>query len=242
MPYNGRNPHLGEIMSNTAKKTTLEEVWKVIKEVGESQKETDRQLKETDRQIKESQKETDRQIKATHKEINKKLDRLSETVEETNKAVDKTNRSIEKTNGNFNNKWGKFVENLVRGDLVKLLRKQKIEVNRIQPNLVYPAFEENRAGELDLVAINGDELVVVEVKSTLEKADVKRFLEKLKIFKRCPTEYKGKTLYGGVAFLQSIKNAEAYAEEQGLFTIRAPGGDSNVCAITNAKGFQPRAI
>ena len=197
----------------TAKKATLEDVWMTIRELGESQKETDQQQQETNRQLR-------------HLE----------------KVVEKTSRSIDKVNGNFVNKWGEFVENLVHGDLVDLLDGWDIRVGRIQPRQVYPPCDGRRGGEFDLVAINGDELVVVEVKSTLEKADVHRFIEKLKVFKAAPTEYRGKRIYGGVAYLSVVKKAGELAEDEGLFVIRAPGGKSQISTIANGPDFKPKAF
>ena len=39
-------------MPNAVRKTTLEDAWEIIKELGEAQKETDRQLKETSFELK----------------------------------------------------------------------------------------------------------------------------------------------------------------------------------------------
>ena len=208
----------------TAKKATLEDAWAVIRELGELQKETSKELNESHKEMDQQQQETNRQLR--HLE----------------KVVEKTSRSIDKVNGNFVNKWGEFVENLVHGDLVDLLGGWNIQVGRIQPRLVYPPCDGRRGGEFDLVAINGDELVVVEVKSTLEKADVHRFIEKLKVFKAAPTEYRGKRIYGGVAYLSVVKKAGEFAEDEGLFVIRAPGGKSQISTIANGPDFKPKAF
>ncbi len=202
---------------STTKKATLEDAWSIIRELGESHKKSEEVLRE-------AQRKTAEEIQKTQREVQK-----------TQREVQTLNESLSKTNG-------KFVENLVHGDLIKLLRNWKIEVVRIQPRLIYPPFEGRRGGAFDLVAINGGELVIVEVKSTLEKADIYRFIDKIKIFKETPTEYQTKTIYGGVAYLEVIKKADELAEEQGLFVIKAHGGESNMSTITNGRNFSPKVF
>ena len=93
-----------------------------------------------------------------------------------------------------------------------------------------------------MVAINGEEIVIVEVKSTLDKGDVDRFIEKLKVFKKGIPDYADKTVYGAVAFLGVSKGADEYAEEQGIFIIKAPGGSATVSTIANGEAFSPKSF
>ena len=102
-------------------------------------------------------------------------------------------------------------------------------------------------GEFDLVAINGEEIVAVEVKTTLTKEKVEKFIDQLKMFKKYFPEYANKVIYGAVAFLcepesQEARGAAKYSEENGLFVIMSPGGSSNVTAMSNAKDFKPKAF
>ena len=110
----------------TAKKITSEDVWESIKELTEAQKETDRQLKETDRQLKktaeqleESKLETDRQLK--------------ETAEQLKESNLETDRQLKEIGARFDSQWGKLMESLVDGDIVKLFTERNIPVEREQP-------------------------------------------------------------------------------------------------------------
>ncbi|MBN3034303.1 MAG: hypothetical protein JW861_01855 [Bacteroidales bacterium] len=70
----------------------------------------------------------------------------------------------------FTSQWGKLVESLVDGDLVRLLNEKDIPVER-----TVQRSKGNRAGnsfEFDLIAINHKEIVIVEVKTTLRPDDV----------------------------------------------------------------------
>ena len=107
------------------------------------------------RELTKSQKETDRQMKETDRQL-KEL------------AI-----SINKADGNFNNKWGQFMENLVAGDLVRLLNERGIEVTRIHTRMPLKLPDGTDEGDIDITAMNGIEIVAGEVKTTLT-------LEKLK--------------------------------------------------------------
>ena len=236
-------------MANTAKKVTLEDAWEIVKELGAAQKETDCQLKETDRQLKESsfelkeaQKETDRQLKETDRQLKETDRQLKESSFELKEAVKQTMRSVDKTNGNFNNKWGSFLENLVEGDLVNLLNKRGIQVVKINSRVKYLRSDNSVGAEYDLIAINGSEIVVFEIKTTLSTEKVKSFVEKLIKFKGLFPEYSNKKIYGGIAYMRADGNSDEEAIEEGLFLIKAPGGAVNVSTLVNSDEFTPKAF
>ncbi len=137
----------------------------------------------------------------------------------------------------FNGQWGKLMEALVDGDLVALLKERGISVTHTWTNRKL-AFE-GRRREVDILAVNGDEVVAVEVKTTMKVADVDYFLEMLPHFKRLAPEYRNHTVYGAVAYLKADESSDAYAERKGLFVIRATGSSAS---ITNRDRFQPRAF
>ena len=227
-------------------KSLRESQEKTEKSLRESQEKTEKALRELNKSLKESNRELKKSLNETNQELTKNLD---ETNRELTKNLDETNRELTKNlnaaNGNFNNKWGKFLESLVKGDLLKLLSKRNIKVDRIQPRLVISDSNQRRIGDFDLVAINGKEIVAVEVKTTLTKEKVEKFINKLKMFKTYFPEYRDRVVYGGVAFLcepedEEARGAAKYAEENGLFVILSPGGEGNISTMFNSKDFKPK--
>ena len=222
-------------MAENIEKLTFENVWKSIKELRDTQeqaqKETHLQFKETDRRIervtlelKQAQKETDRQLK------------------ETSKEVAKTVESIAKTNGSFNTKWGEFLENLVEGDLIRLLNKCGVQVSLILPRVKYVRPDNSIGAEYDLIAINGSEVVVFEIKTTLGVKDVYGFIERLKKVKDHFPKYSDKKIYGGMAYMKADGDSSKEADEKGLFLIKAPGGANQVSTLTNSDNFVPESF
>ena len=212
-------------MSNAKRNpATPEEIWEILREVSEGQKETDRQMKETDRMIKENAKETAEQMKETAEQMKENAEQMKET-----------DRRLKELDKLYNGQWGKLMESLVEGDLVKMLKERGIDVHQTSRNLKNEDGERN--WEFDLLAVNGDEIVVVEVKTTLKVKDVDHFLNKLGDFKELVPYHKDKKLYGAVAYLKSDEFSNSYAEKKGLFVIRATGSSAK---IINGEGFKAK--
>ena len=211
----------------------LKEIQSLIKETQKNIKDLSISQKETDRQIKASQKETDRQIKATSIEVSA----LSASQREMSKE-------IRKAQNLFTTQWGRLMESLVEGDLVRLLQERGVKIERTSTNekgmMSYVDEEgvrQQERCEIDIIAKNGHEIVVVEVKTTLTVKDVRKFLDVLNRFPRLLPEYRDKKVYGAVAYLRTQDSSDVYSEKQGLFIIKATGSSAN---ITNQEGFKPK--
>ena len=146
------------------------------------------------------------------------------------------NKRLNKLEDLFTSQWGRLVESLVEGALVPLFQEYGIPIQRTARRVEGSYQDQNY--EFDILIINGEELVIVEVKTTLRPADVKNFLEKLDKCKVWMSEYATKTIYGGVAFIQANTAADQMATKRGLFVIRATG---NSASIVNQADFHPRA-
>ena len=77
------------------------------------------------------------------------------------------------------------------------LKAQRVEVSYTEKD------GKTKRKEFDILAVNGIEVVVVEVKTTLRPSDVSYFLEALKGFKKYCSQYKSHAVYGAVAYLRS---------------------------------------
>ena len=189
---------------------TPQEIWDILHALSESQAETDRRMQETDRRMQE----TDQLLKRQARDADRRFRKLDDL---------------------FNGQWGKLMESLVEGDLVKLLNERGIHVEHTTTRLKDPASVPR--WEFDIVAVNGDQVVVVEVKTTLQVRDVTDFIDALNAFPELVKEYGSRQVYGAVAYLKADKSSTVYAERQGLYVIRATGSSAS---ITNAADFTPR--
>lgn len=153
---------------------------------------------------------------------------------ETDKKFQSTDKKLNQLEQLFTSQWGKLMETLVEGDLIKLLNDRGVAVYVTKSRV--KGIHNNRQFEFDIIAENGDDIVVVEVKTTLKPVDIKEFLKELKSFKTLMPRYKDNRVLGAVAFLTEAGDAVQMAQKKGLFVIRATGSSAS---IINNDDFKP---
>ena len=168
------------------------------------------------------------------KEGRREAEKSRKEAEQRRKKADREMKELKEL---FTGQWGKLMESLVEGDLVPLLNQKGIEVEKTFTNMICES--EVEPWEFDIIAVNGREIVIVEVKTTLSTKDVKYFLKKLSRVNKYMPEYKDKKVYGAVAYLRKQTGVDVFAEREGLFVIRATG---NSASITNKKNFKPKTF
>jgi hypothetical protein len=178
-----------------------------------------------DRQMAESKEKFDREMAQSRADFDRRIAKLEKTVERTSRAVDA-----------LTTRWGRFVESLVEPAVLHLFQSRGIEVTEIHPRV--HTKRDGLAMEIDILAVNDTDLVLVECKSRLSLDDVNEFLEKLGRFKQAFPHYGNYNAYGAVAGIEVNEGVDRYAYRQGLFVIK-PAGDS--VAIVNDPGFRPRS-
>ena len=178
---------------------------------------------------------------ATSQEIWEILREVSAAQQETDQLLKRQARAAErrmdKLDELFNGQWGKLIESLVEGDLVGLLQQRGIAVQHTVTNPRQNYGE--RRWEFDIVAVDGEAVAVVEVKTTLRVPEVDRFIRRLHEFPELMSEYASRRIYGAVAYLKAYQESDVRAERLGLFVIRATGSSAS---ITNRKEFTPRTF
>jgi len=193
---------------------SFEKVWLMFQE-------TDKRFKETDKILTEKFQETDRI--------------LTEKFQETDNKFKETDKKLNKLEQLFTSQWGKLVESLVEGDVIKILNERGIEVTDTLRRRT--GRRDGIDYEFDIIAINGTDIVIIEVKTTLRPGDVRDFLKKLKQAKNWMPEYSDKNIYGSMAVISEYAVTAAMGEKKGLFVIRATGDSAS---IINQENFQPK--
>jgi len=188
---------------------TFEKVWRMFKETDKKFQDTDRKFQE----VAERSRETDYKIKETWDQIRE------------------TSREITRLERQFTSMWGKLVESLVEGDLIRLLNERGIFVERTQQRVSGKRKGQNF--EFDIIAVNGDEIVVVEVKTTLKSDHIIHFISKLGHVREWLPEFQDKKVYGAVAFIHTEENVITHAQKCGLLVIRATGNSASIINDNN---------
>ncbi len=212
---------------------TVQEIKDMMAETAVTLKETARQMKESDLRAKRREKETDRLVQETDRLVQE----TALQIKKTDRQMKKTDRRLKELNELFTSQWGKLIESLVEGDLVNLLNTRGISVNKTLTRREYKDVQGKPMAEFDIIACNGNETVVVEVKTTLRVSDVDHFLESMKLFRTAMPRFRNDIIYGGVAYINVVASSDAYARKKKLFVIKATGSSAS---ITNAEDFQPQ--
>ena len=127
-------------------------------------------------------------------------------------------------------------EDLFYRNMKSVLTKKWMQIYKVDRNV-----KKIWGSEYDLIAINGNELVLAEVKAKLRDRDVSDFLERqIPAFRLEYPEYADYRLYGAVAWLIVPKDVELYAENQWLFVFTQQWEDG--ATIANSPDFKPRAM
>lgn len=208
------------------KPATPEDIWAILREISKRQEAFDKRQEAFGQWMEKSGKAADKRKEES--------DRRQEKID---KQIEEFGKHLKQVDEQFKGQWGKLMESLVEGDLVPLLQQRGIEVLRTYPNA--SGRRDGEHYEYDILALNGEEVVVVEVKTTLRAEDVKHFLAKLAKFTWWAPEQKGKRIFGAVAYLKTHESVVLHAQRQGLFVIRATGSSAS---IVNAPDFQPRVF
>ena len=182
--------NLGEALQETQK--SLQETQKSMQETQKSmereQEKTQKSLQETQKSMEREREKTQKSLQETQKSMEKEQEKTQKSMEreKTEKgmrrleaALNQQTKNLDKVSGDFTRKWGAFMEKLVEGQLVDMLQKAKIPVNAITKKYeITDKKGKNILAEFDLLAINGNEMVVVEVKTTLTNEKLIRFIDK----------------------------------------------------------------
>ena len=203
-----------------------------------SAEEFDRRLKESDRRIEQARLESDRRAEEVEQYRAETARILAEAKLESERRTAENERTIAELKRLVNSlttRWGRFVEELVQPAVLRLFQEKGIDIKEI-----YPRARVKRQGigmEIDILAVDDTDVVLVECKSRLSKDDVDEFLEKLTRFKIAFPHYKNYQAYGAVAGIEIDEGIDRYAYNKGLFVIK-PSGDT--VEIINDENFRPR--
>ena len=228
----------------------LEDIYQIFRTSAE---EFDRRLRESDRRIEEARLESERRIEEARLESERRAEearleseRRAEEIQnyraETERILaeaklehDRNIADLKRIVNSLTTRWGRFVEELVQPAVLRLFQEKGIDIKEI-----YPRARVKRQGiamEIDVLAVDDTDVVLVECKSRLSKDDVDEFLEKLTRFKIAFPHYKNYQAYGAVAGIEIDEGIDRYAYNKGLFVIK-PSGDT--VEIINDENFRPR--
>jgi len=213
-----------------------------MKETDRRMKESDRRMKESDRRMKESDrrmKESDREFRRTRQLMKEQAAEYAREKKERDTVYEREKKErdaelarIEKeTNrriGNLTGRIGMMVEHMIGGRILEKFQALGYAVDDCTRNHSYRNSKLGISGEIDLLLQDGDVAILIEVKTTLETADVRKHLEQIEKYRRHADAAKilwppTTRFIGAVAGAIVEDEAMKFAHENGMYVIVQSG-------------------
>ena len=168
---------------------------------------------------------------------NKELKRLFGETDRQGKETDRRLKLLGEQIGGLGNKFGSFTEGLAYPSLYRILTED------FHLDTVAYRVRQRRNGieqEFDMLgsAIGANQRIfLVEIKSHLTEAELKKFEQKLREFFRFFPEHRGKALYGLIAAVDVARGLEARVARRGIYLALAHDG---TFALASTAPFKPK--
>jgi predicted AAA+ superfamily ATPase len=181
---------------------------------------------------------TDRRMKVLSAKTDRKIQEVAEQQKKTELAMERTHKEV----GALGSRIGEIVENMVAGNIEEKFNALGYhDIEKCSPNVKFRSKRLGIKGEIDLYLENGDVAILIEVKTTLETADVRKHMEKIEKYRRwvdSKTRGDNMRFIGAVAGAVIKGDAEEFAHENGMYVIVQSGKAVEI--VTPPEGFQAK--
>ena len=176
------------------------------------------------RELKEQMSETARQMKETDRRM---------------KETDRIARKAHKKVSELGSRIGEIIENMVAGNIVDKFQALGYEILQCARNVKYEYKKLKIRGEIDLFLEDGEIAILIEVKTTLETADVRKHIGQMEEYRHIADARGDKRRFiGAVAGAVVEGEAMQIAHENGLYVIVQSGKAVEIVPVP--EGFQAK--
>jgi hypothetical protein len=197
----------------------------MTRRMAESKAETDAEVA---KMKKEAEAEAAKRMKETEAELAKLRSETAANVAEASriynslmeKMRDDTDTKLDKWIGYFGNSIGNIVELVLIPGIKKKMNDLGHNFNALSPRKQYYSKDGKTYAEVDLLLENGEEVMVVEVKTQLSVKGVERQIKRLELLRKNEGgNLKGRIIYSAVAGLQIDEDAREMALGLGMYVV-----------------------
>jgi hypothetical protein len=194
-------------------------------------RETAENQKETDRIIRENAEEWEKRHKKNAEDWEKRYKKSAEDWEETKRQMNESAARLDKQLGKLGNRFGEMVEYMVMPNLVKKFREMGFGFTEAYPHSVIEDRENNIFTEVDITLRNGEEVMIVEVKSKPSTEDITDHVHRMeKIQLHSKLHGHKQQFFGAVAGMVFNENEKTFALKNGFYVIE-PSGETFIITI-----------
>jgi len=193
-------------------------------------------FRESDRRFNEKLEKQGAEFDRRMLEADRRTAEIREQMQETDLRIKRTNEEV----GGLGNNVGRMVEHMLGGKILDKFHTLGYKVDDYTRNHHFRLSKLGIRGEIDLILHDGDISILIEVKTMLDIADIRKFIEKLKEFRiYADARWKDTTRYiGAVAGAVVEDDAIKFAHENGLYTIVQSGEAVDIVPVP--EGFKAK--
>jgi hypothetical protein len=177
------------------------------------------------------------EIRERQKDFQQGMDELRMSHKETEKVMRETQRAIKETQrniGGLNNTMGSVVEHIMRPDLPRKFKPFGFTFDRVT-TVKWADGKGNIYTEIDGLLENGEQAMVVEVKTTLRREDIDDHLGRMERVRAYADAHGDKRKFlGAMAAMVTDMQTKEYALSKGFFVIEPSGEDVKVTKPASA--------
>jgi hypothetical protein len=153
---------------------------------------------------------------------------LQKLHKETEKAHKETEKTLNRAIGGLSNTLGSLIEHIMTPDLPRKFKSLGFSFDRIT-TVKWADGKGNIYAEIDGLLENGDQAMVVEVKTTLRRGDVDDHLTRMEKVRRYADDHGDKRQFlGAMASTITDRDTKEYALAKGFFVIEPSGEDVRI--------------
>jgi small-conductance mechanosensitive channel len=214
-------------------KESSAELDKRFKEVAEQFKQTAAETDKRFKEVAERFKETERQMKENAAETDKRFKEVAERFKQTEKMIKENGRQL----GDVHNRLGELVEHIVLPNILEKVKPLGYGFEYVRKRYEFTDKNFRVIAEADILLINGEYLMVIEVKTVLKTKDIDGHLKRLESIRReaCPP-YESRKFIGCVAGAVVDEAVKRYAHKKGLYVLEQAG---DTLKLEVPEGFKP---
>ncbi|GHU23573.1 hypothetical protein FACS1894172_09790 [Spirochaetia bacterium] len=139
--------------------------------------------------------------------------------------------------GKLGNRLGEIVETLFIPNIVERFKALNHSIRKASPNVEVLDEQGNTLTELDIVLENGEDVIVVEVKTNLSEQHIYDHVKRMNLL-ASRAFYPGKKLYGAIAGAIIEQKTKTDALEQGFYVIEYTGDAVHIETLDGT--FEPK--
>ena len=215
----------------------FEQVWAALMETKarqeESKKEFDRLMKESRERDEETKKEFDRQLEKSREDFDREMkesrERFDRQMEKSREDSDRQKKEFNERLGAFTNLFGEISEYVIAPKLREKFTEFGFDFQKTNRNTSVSDRTNNISLEIDVMLENGDNALLVEIKTKLTIERINAHVERLNKMRKYANLHGDKrTFLGAVAGVVVSEEAREYALNQGFFLIEPSGDNFNI--------------